>query len=482
MSLKTETIKGTFWSSVEKISLLGIQFVLQIVLARLLTPKDYGIIGILVVFIAISNTFIDSGFTSALIQNKDRTETDYSTAFYFNLIISIICYIILCFSAPYIAQFYNLPILTSVTRVLAVSLIFMALSAVNRTKLQIKLDFKTQAKASLSSVILSGILGIYLAYKGFGVWALVAQQISNSFFNMLLMFFLIRWKPLFVFSINSFKNMYSYGVKLLISNLLDNFYFNIRPLIIGKLFSVSILGLYSRAYQFAGFPISLSGTIFGRVAFPLFSKIQDDFQKLFNAYCRFLKIVNGIYIPLILLLCAVSKQVIIIVLGYQWIDATILLRILSLAFVFDSFTNINNSLFLAKGYSNIALKLNFIKKVIALTILLISIPFGIIAICWGSVIYGAIAGFLGMLFVKKIFKVGFKVQLWDIIPIFVIAGLSAVLAYFTTLQFNNMYIQLLMALFVAFITYTFFAYKLKFEIWNESIKLIKKIKQKYIGV
>ena len=475
MSLKTETIKGTIWSSIEKFSLLGIQFVLQIVLARLLTPADYGIIGILAVFIAISNTFIDSGFTSALIQKKDRTEKDFSTAFYFNLVISIICYMVLFFAAPYIAEFYKLPILTVVTRVLAVTLIFMALSAVNRTKLQINLDFKTQAKASLTSVILSGTLGIILAYKSFGVWALVVQQVSNAFFNMLLMFLLIRWKPLFVFSIISFKRMFAYGIKLLVSNLLDNFYFNIRPLIIGKIFSVSILGLYSRAYQFAGLPMSLSGTIFGRVAFPLFSRIQNDFNQLFNAYCRFLKIVNGIYIPLILFLCAVSKQVIIIVLGYKWIGSIILLRILALAFVFDSFTNINVNLFLATGYSNVVLKLNFIKKIIAIIILIISIPFGIIAICWGSVIYGIIAGFLGMLFVKKVFKIGFKVQLWDIMPIFLVSVVSAIFAYFTTLFFDNIYIQLIMALLTIIIVYSFFAYKLKFDVWNESIKLINKL-------
>ena len=476
MSLKKETIKGTFWSSIEKFSLLGIQFILQIVLARLLTPADYGIIGILAVFIAISNAFIDSGFTSALIQKKDRTKTDFSTAFYFNLIISLACYIILYFCAPYIANFYQLPILTSVTRALAIALIFMALSAVNRTILQIKLDFKTQAKASLSSVILSGIIGIYLAYKGFGVWALVLQQVSNSFFNMLLLFALVRWKPLFVFSLISFKSMFSYGVKILISHLLDNIYFHIRPLIIGKLFSMSILGLYSRAHQFSSLPTNLSNTIFGRVAFPLFSKVQDDFEQLFNVYCRFLKIVNGMYIPLILLLCAVSKQVIIIVLGYKWIDSVILLRILSLAFVFDTFSSINAKLLLAKGYSNVTLQLNFIKKIIALTILIISIPFGIIAICWGSVVYGIIAGFLGMFFVKKIFKIGLKIQLWDIIPIFLVSGISALLAYITTLQFTNVYVQFIFALLIFLITYTFFAYKLQFDIWKEIISFYNQTK------
>ena len=195
---------------------------------------------------------------------------------------------------------------------------------------------------------------------------------------------------------------------------------------------------------------------------------------MFNVYCRFLKIVNGIYIPLILCLCAVSEQVITIALGSKWVGAIVFLRILSLAFVFDIFTYINIYLFLSKGYSNVTLKLNFIKKMIAIIILLISIPFGIIAVCWGSVIYGTIAGFLGMLFVKKVFKIGFKTQLWDIIPIFLVAGFSALLAYFTTLLFNNVYIQLLMAFLVAFITYTFFAYKLRFEVWIEGVEFIKR--------
>ena len=204
--------------------------------------------------------------------------------------------------------------------------------------------------------------------------------------------------------------------------------------------------------------------------------MQDDFEQLFNVYCRFLKIVNGMYIPLILLLCAVSKQVIIIVLGYKWIDSVILLRILSLAFVFDTFSSINAKLLLAKGYSNVTLQLNFIKKIIALTILIISIPFGIIAICWGSVVYGIIAGFLGMFFVKKIFKIGLKIQLWDIIPIFLVSGISALLAYITTLQFTNVYVQFIFALLIFLITYTFFAYKLQFDIWKEIISFYNQTK------
>ncbi|WP_413853487.1 lipopolysaccharide biosynthesis protein [Candidatus Ruminimicrobium bovinum] len=474
MSLKNETIKGTIWSSIEKISFLGIQFILQIVLARLLTPKDYGIIGILAVFIAVSNTFIDSGFTSALIQKKDRTEVDFSTAFYFNLVISMICYSILYFSAPYIAKFYQLPILTSITRVLSVSLIFMAISAVNRTKLQIKLDFKTQAKASLTSAILSGIIGIYLAYKGFGVWALVAQQVSNSLFNMLFMFVLIRWKPLFVFSFTSFRKMFSYGMNLMFSNLLDNIYINFRPLIIGKFFSASTLGLYSRAYQFASFPVNMSNSIFVRVAFPLFSKVQDDLTKLLNIYRKFLKIIFGIYIPIIFCLFLVSRPFIIVFLGNKWSGSIVLLRILSLAFMFSCFTNINASLLLSKGYSNIVLKLNLIRKAIAISIFFIMLPFGLNAICWGIFIYGLISLFLGMFFVNKNFNLNYKIQIFDILPIYIVSIICTIISYLMFMSIISNILQLIL-LTVSFGTlYLSISWFFKFDFLTEGINLLNK--------
>ena len=473
MSLKNETIKGTFWSSVEKLSFLGTQFVLQVILARLLTPTDYGIVGILAVFIAIANTFVDCGFTSALIQNQKRTETDFSTAFYFNLFVSLICYAILFFSAPYIASFYKLPILTSVTRILALVLPISAISAVNRTKLQIKVDFKTQTKATLFSVILSGIVGIILAYEGFGVWALVAQMVLNSMFNTILLFVLVKWFPKEKFSIHSFKRMYDFGIKLLLTSLTDVFYFNMYPLIIGKFFTPAALGFYSRGYQFASIPNKLSTSILSRVTFPIFSRVQDDLKKLFDIYRKYLRIISSLYAPIVFLLCALAKPVMIVLLGDKWAGAIVIMQILCMACIFDCVTNVNLNLLYVKGYTNIILKLNVIKKIIAFTILFVFLRWGVIGLCWGQVLYGQIAIFLNTYYTKKILGLSYGIQMKDILPIYFVAAISASCAYMITfLDINNL-LQLIIAIPLATIVYILLAYILKFEI-------IIELKNKYI--
>ena len=480
MSLKNETIKGTFWSSVEKLSFLGAQFFLQIILARLLTPNDYGIVGILAVFIAISNTFIDCGFTSALIQNQKRTEIDFSTAFYFNLVISLFIYVLLFVSSPYIANFYDLPILKTVTRVLALVLPISAVSAVNRTKLQIKVDFKTQTIATLTSILLSGFIGIILAYEGFGVWALVAQMVLNSLFNTILLFILVKWFPTEKFSFVSFKRMYSFGIKLLLASLIDVFYFNMYPLIIGKIFSPTDLGFYSRGHQFASIPNNLSTSILSRVTFPIFSKVQDDIERLFGIYRKYLRVISSIYAPIVLVLCALAKPIIIVLLGDKWTGAIVIMQILCLACVFSCVTNVNLNLLYVKGYTNIVLKLNIIKRIISFIILFISLKWGIIGLCWGQVLYSQIAVFLNTYYTKKILGLSYFLQMKDILPIYFVSTISAFFAYIITFFDINVLFQLIIAIPLAMIVYTIFAYMFKFEILIEIKNIFHKLKYKYI--
>ena len=480
MSLKNETIKGTFWSSVEKLSFLGIQFVLQVILARLLTPDDYGIVGILAVFIAIANTFVDCGFTSALIQNQKRTETDFSTAFYFNFVVALICYIVLFFSAPYIASFYKLPILISVTRVLTLVLPISAIAAVNRTKLQIRVDFKTQTKATLTSITLSGLIGIILAYKGFGVWALVAQMVLNSIFNTILLFVLVKWFPKEKFSFNSFKRMYDFGIKLLLTSLTDVFYFNMYPLIIGKFFSPADLGFYSRAHQFASIPNKLSISILSRVTFPVFSRVQDDLERLFNIYRKYLRLISSLYAPIVLLLCAVTKPIILVLLGDKWSGTIVIMQILCMACFFDCVTNVNMSLLYVKGYTNIIFKLNIVKKIIAFTILFVSLQWGIIGLCWGQVVYSQIAIFFNTYYTKKILGLSYFIQMKDILPIYFVAAVSAFVAYIITFTDINNLLQLIIAIPLAIAIYIMLAYIFKFEIIIEMKNLFYILKNKYI--
>ena len=250
-SLKQKTISGVLWSCVERFSVQGIQFVIMVII---LLPSDYGMIGMLAIFIAIAQTLIDSGFSNALIQKKDRSEIDYSTVFYFNIVVGIILYFILFFSSPLIARFYNTPELTGLTRVLALNLFINSLAVVQRAILSIKRDFKTQAKASFSAAIISGIVGIVMAYTGFGVWSLAVQTVLNAFVNTVLLWIFSKWIPLKVFSFESFKKLFAFGSKLLASGLLDTIYRNIYTIVIGKKFASTDLGYFTRADQFAQFP------------------------------------------------------------------------------------------------------------------------------------------------------------------------------------------------------------------------------------
>lgn len=480
MSLKNDAIKGVFWSTVEKFFIIEVQFVLQIILARLLTPKDYGIIGILAVFIAIANTFIDCGFTKALIQNQQRTEKDFSTAFYFNLAISLFCYAVLFFAAPYIASFYNLPILKPVTRILSLTLPISAISAVNRTKLQIKLDFKTQAKITLASYIQAGIIGVILAYNGFGAWALVVQMISSSLLNSLLLFAFVRWIPKETFSVESFKRMYNFGIKLLGSSLIDTFYYNMYPLIIGKFFSPADLGFFAKGKSLANLPNTIVTGILDKVTLPIFSKLQNDLVKLSNVYRRYLKFMSSVYAPIVLGLCAVAKPLVLILLGEKWLNAVPIMQIFCISISFDCMISVNLNFLYVKGYTNMVLKLNIIKKIIGLTILLTFFKFGgtVIWLCWGQVLHTQIAVFLNTYYTKKKLGLGYFMQMKDILPVYFVAAISALSAYCITFADISNILQLVIGIPLAIVIYVLLAFLFKFEIISEAINL----KNKYLSV
>lgn len=271
-NLKQKTISGVIWSAIERFSLQGIQFSINIIMARLLLPSDYGIIAMLGIFLQISQSFVDSGFTNALIQKNDRTDIDFSTVFYFNISIAIFFYIVIFITAPFIADFYRMPVLVDVARVVGLTLIINSLSAIHKTKMTIDVDFKTQSKISLLAVLISGIVGIYMAYSGYGIWALVCQSLLNATLLTILFYYFSHWFPLFVFSINSFKQLFSFGSKLLISGLIHTIYHNLYSIVIGRRFSAVDLGYYTRAEQFAVFPSANLNAIISRVTFPILSR------------------------------------------------------------------------------------------------------------------------------------------------------------------------------------------------------------------
>jgi O-antigen/teichoic acid export membrane protein len=428
-SIRSKTATGIFWSSIERFSAQGIQFILSIIMARLLEPSDYGIIGMLAIFLAISQSFIDSGFSNALIQKQDRTETDFSTVFYFNIVVGIFFYLVLFFASPLITRFYNAPILEDITRVVALNLLFNSLAVVHRAKLTIAIDFKNQAKATLIAVILSGAAGLFLAYAGFGVWALAFQSILNTGLNMIFLWVFLRWKPLKVFSISSFKQLFAYGSKLLLSGLLDTIYRNIYTIIIGKRFRAADLGYYTRADQFAQFPSSNITGIFQRVTFPILSEIQHDDERLRSVYRQYLRISAFVIFPLMCGLAGVAGPLINLILTEKWSGIVPLLRLLCFSFMWYPVHAINLNLLQVKGRSDLFLRLEIIKKCVGVGILCVTIPLGIRAMCTGTIVSSFLCLFINTYYTGKIISVGFIAQMRDLFPLFLTAFSMGIVSY-----------------------------------------------------
>lgn len=415
-SLKHKTLRGTLWSSIERFSVQGVMFVVMIIMARILTPEDYGLVGMLTIFIAISQSLIDSGFSQALIRKQDRSEIDNSTVFYFNIAVGVILYLILFFSAPLIAKFYNEPILVPITRVISLSILINSFVVVQRALLTVNIDFKTQAKASFSAAIASGIVGITMAYTGWGVWAIVWYQITNLAVNVGLLWIFSKWRPQLVYSWQSFKELFFFGSKLAASGILDTLYNNIFLIVIGKIFKASDLGYYTRAQQFAAFPSSNLTGIIQRVTFPVLCTIQDDDERLQSVYRRFLRLSAFLIFPLMIGLAAVAKPLVLLLLKEQWEFAATLLSIICLSMMWYPIHSINLNLLQVKGRSDLFLKLEIVKKCVGIVILCGTIPLGLVAMCWGTVLSSLISLIINTHYTGKLIQVGFLKQMKDLTP------------------------------------------------------------------
>ena len=473
-NLRKKTVSGVFWSAIERFSLQGVMFIINIIMARLLLPSDYGIIGMLAVFLLISQTFIDGGFTNALIQRKDRTEIAFSPVFYFNIFVAFLFYILIFVSAPLIADFYNMPDLRDVARIISLSLIISSLSAIHKTKLTIDIDFKTQSKISLTAALISGVIGIWMAYENFGVWALVTQTLVNSILQTGLYYLFSHWFPLRIFSWVSFRILFSFGSKLLVSSLIHTVYYNLYSIVIGKKFSAADLGYYTRAEQFAVFPSSNVNSIISRVTFPILSGIQDDDVRLAFAYRKYIRLASFIIFPLMIGLAVLAKPLITLLLTEKWLGIVVLLQILCLDWMLDHLSIINLNLLYVKGRSDWALRLEVIKKTIATIILFASIPFGIVGMCWGRVLYSVIATYLNSYYTKSLIGLSLGTQIKDILPSLMIAILMGIIVHGSTMLLSNAILQLLVGFIVGVGCYFIISKFFKMDSLDELFSLIKR--------
>lgn len=478
--LKKKTAKGMLWSAVERFSTQGFQFLFGILLARLLTPNDYGMIAMLTIFMAVSQTFIDSGFGNALIRKPDRNEADKATVFFFNIFMAAACYGVIFLAAPFVAQFYRMPQLTDILRILAINLIIQAFGSIQHLNLTIDLNFKTLAKISLIGVLAGGTAGLICAYNGLGVWSLVVQQIITTSTRVVLFWILVHWRPKTFFNKKSFKDMFSFGSKLLASGLLNTLYDNVYDLIIGKAFSAATLGNYSRASHFANFPSSNITGIFQRVTYPVLSKIQDNPEKLRKGYLKFLNMATLVIFPLMIGLAAVSKPLVLLVLTDKWVDVILILQIICIAQMWYPVHAINLNILQVMGRSDLFLKLEIIKKILGITVLCITLPHGIIAMCFGQWVNACFGLIINTYYSGKLLNAGLFPQLRMYIPTLlnslVMGGIC--ISITMVLPEQEYAIQLFLGIAVGAIYYTLSNWIFNREIVLELIELLNRKKSR----
>ena len=425
-SLKDKTISGVGWSAADAFLGQGVTFLVGLVLARLLSPEEYGLIGIVTIFTTILLGVIDSGFSNALIRRLKVTEEDYCTLFYFNLLVSVAMYGLLYVGAPSIAHFFDRPQLVSLTRVMGLLLIFQAISIVQYTILSRNIDFKTKTKAGLISALVSGAVGITMAFLDYGVWSLVAQQLSRQLLYSLFLWVYNKWWPKFIFSLESFKYMWSFGWKLLVSGLLDRIWAQLYQTVVGKFYSPSTLGHYSRSKEYASlFATGITGIV-QRVSYPVLSQLQDDTSRMVSGYRRVIKTTMFVTAIIMISMAAVSEPFIYCLIGPQWHEAATYLPLICIPMSLYPLHAINLNMLQIQGRTDIFLIIEILKKIIAI------VPIGLgifVSIYWmliSNIVVSVIHFFLNSYYTGR--KLGYSswMQLKDIAPSY---GVSLIVAF-----------------------------------------------------
>lgn len=476
-SLGQKTIEGILWSSVERFSTQGVHFLVTLILARILTPEDFGLIGMLIIFIAIAQSLIDSGFSLALIRKQNRDNVDNSTVFYFNIVTSIIVYFLLYAIAPLVALFFREAQLTELMRVLCLVVVFNSFSVIQRVLYTAVVNFKIQAKITSIAAIMSGIVGILFAIKGAGVWSLVYQQLSNAFLNTVLLWCYSSWRPILVFSWRSFKELYLFGFNLMVVGIIETLYQHSYQIIIGKFFTAASLGHFTQAKSIANFPSTNISGIVGRVTYPIMSKIQDDNKHLSDVYRLLARVIAFGVFPLMCGLAALAFPVIEVLIGSQWHFAAILMVPLSFSLMFYPIHSINMNVLQVKGKSKLYLKSEIIKKVISIAILVGTIPFGIIVMCYGRIFSSVLSLLVNMFYTSKEVDVNLFALIKDLMPVMGLSFTMYGVVWWIVSCFNNVYIQLGVGLTVGFLLYLGGAYLLKIKELDYVFLLTKKLKK-----
>lgn len=442
MTANSKTVVSSIiWKLLERISSQLVSFVISIVLARILMPDDYGIIAILLVFINLANVIIDGGLNTALIQKKDADQTDFSTIFWFCLFVAFLLYGFLYLTSPLISQFYNNDVLTPTLRVLGISIFFNSFNSVQRAYVSRHMLFRKLFYVNSIALLLSGGLGILMAYKGFGVWALVGQSLLSSVFCCLLMWFTINWRPSIEFSIAKFKKLFDFGWKIFVTNFIIAIYGDIRSVFIGKVYQPAALAYFDRGRSLPQLIMANMITTLNSVLLPTFSNEQDDRERVKQMMRRSIQVGYLFIAPLLVGLFVASKEIVLVLLTEKWLLAVPFLQIFCIAYFLMPIQNVNITAIQSLGYSGITLKLEIVKKIIEAIILIVSFLIDVYAVAWGVVLYNFVCMFLNLRPCKKLLNYGVGEQIVDVFPT-LIASVLMGFAVFSCkfLPFNSLII------------------------------------------
>lgn len=455
-SIGNKTIAGFGWKFFEKISYQVINLAIQIVLARILMPDDYGIIALLAIFMAIGDTFIKNGFTTAIIQKKDADCLDLSTVFWGNIILSVTLYAILYISAPAIALFYKQSILVDITRVLSLNLVIGGICAVHFAIIAKNIEFKKSYVVNLVNVLIIGLVGILLALKGYGAWALVFSVLSGSFISGIVLFVLVKWHPRLIFSFERLRSLFSYSSKVLASNMLNTIFNNIHILIIGRFFSNASLAYYQRGQAL---PQSIMNSVdgsFSEVMYPAYSLIQDDKERLIGAIRKALQMSMFVCLPMMFCLCAMSENLTLILLSAKWIDSVPFMQLSCIICAFWPLSTVSHAVN-AIGRSGLTLKINIISKFSILFFIIVCIPFGVFAIMVGSLLSSIVMVFISFHYYKKAIDYGIRNVISDIRLSFFNALIAALIIYAISFLNLNIYLETFLQLLTGIMCYWAFS-------------------------
>jgi O-antigen/teichoic acid export membrane protein len=475
MSLVVKSVSGTIWTLLDIIFNKAIYFIATLVLARLLGPNEFGLIGMIMVFFTIGTTLVDSGLSVSLIRTPNLDDAEYSTVFFMNLAMSLIAYLFVFVLAPFVADFYAQPILEPLIRIYCLGFIITALRMIAQAKLVREMNFKKIAILNVPGNIVGLFVGVWMALDGYRVWSIVGLYLSTQIVATMMYWIFIKWRPKFIFRVEKMKYHFSFGYKLMISAQLNTIFDNIYNIIIGKLYSVQSLGYYERAYTLNNYPVSILSGIISKVSLPLLSQISDDKQRTLNVYRKIMMLSFFISAPLMLGALVLAKPLFILFLGEQWIAAVPFFQILCLAYMLYPIHSLNINILSVYGKSNLFLKLEIIKKIMVVALVLITVNFGIYGLVWSSVIASVLALFINTYYSGGLILYYTKDQLKDILPTLIISIVMAIAMYFASLLLADYFriIQIVVPALLGLSIFASLSYITKNESFFNIIFLIK---------